>query len=224
MKQVRRVRPELAPTEANVMRFVNMMADRARKLAAAQGIGLDDARQEIALMVMEALDTYEPRKGPLKYWVKLVVSCEVSTRTTREGCAKSRPWNWSYDQVEGWQRERSRVVSDLGVLDDLPEPEGDSPATPEEELLQRERRERFASAIMAAEAALVEQTPEASRGLAARIFRARVSEAMSSGNQKYDGLTEHLQKNLGVSRYVERRHWHIGRRLLERELKDRGER
>lgn len=225
MKTIKRQRPEVAPTAANINRFVRMLRSQARRLAAAESVELCDAQQEIAIMVIEALADYDSHKGPVKYWVKRWVNYAICPRVRRQQYAKRRPHTWEYDQVVGWHRERAQVVSDLEILDSLPATVGsESATTPEDHLIRNERRDRFRSAINAAEVTLRQEYGNAKvASLVMQVFRARVSEAAFTGSQKFEGLADHLRDSLGVSRYVERRHWRRGREALADELRKRGE-
>lgn len=222
MKRIERIRPELAPTGENILRFVNMLRTQALKLARAERIEVEDARQEIAIWVAEALKQFDPHAGPLRPWVKRYVSFKVVGRVRIVSAVKRVPTAWEYEQEAGWHRTRAPVTGDLGVLDDLPADQ-DAVPTPEALLLQAERRQRFRDAIDAARARLLDTSTPTTRAVAVRVFDGRLVEAADSGRGRRDDAVEYLRDELKASRPQERYHWLKAKRLLEEELRARGE-
>jgi len=222
MKGIERRRPELAPTGENVLRFVNMLRTQAFKLARAEQIEVEDARQEIAIWVAEALAQFDSHAGPLRPWVKRYVSFKVVGRVRIASAVKRVPTLWEYEQEIGWQRMRAPVTGDLGVIDDLPA-DAESAPTPEALLLQAERRQRFRDAIDAARARLLDASTPTTRAVAERVFDGRLLEAVDSGRGRRDDAVNYLRDELQATRPQERYHWLKARRLLEQELRARGE-
>lgn len=212
-----RVRPEVAVSPENVRKYVRLLRTQAMRLARAERTGIDDADQEIALLVMEALPKYDPHRATVRQWVRLYVTGRVRDRVASASAVKNRPTVWTYDQVWGWYRQPAQATP--GIEEDQ---ESEDLTTTEDQFFESERRVRFEEAIAEAESELRRTVRPGQADIAVKVFRTRLEEATETGRQRRQNPRATVE-SLGISYYEERRLWLQGRTLLRRALRQRGE-
>jgi len=220
---MKRVRPELASDSPTVSRLVRTFYCEAARLAAAEGTGLDDARHEIAILVMEALKLYDPSGAPIKQWAKLYVKRKVAGRIRDLHAQRRCPFEWEFDPEWGWTRRRARPIAADGIVEEVEASLDARPTeTPEQAVLRVERADRFRDAVREAEDGLLAESPGIGGEIAVRVLRARLRDAVDTGTGRRGDLRAVLAE-LGLTRRQESYYWRKGKDRLRAALERAGE-